>query len=50
MGPELRPDRYYLLSDAGSFFFDPAGDNTGSYPLVSSAVRRLSLLITALPV
>lgn len=26
---ELEPDRYYLLSDAGSFFFDPAGDNDG---------------------
>jgi hypothetical protein len=25
----LRPDRYYLLGDAGSFFFDPAGDNDG---------------------
>lgn len=25
----LQPDRYYLLSDAGSFFFDPAGDNDG---------------------
>lgn len=25
----LRPDRYFLLSDAGSFFFDPAGDNDG---------------------
>jgi hypothetical protein len=23
---ELQPDRYYLLGDAGSFFFDPAGD------------------------
>jgi hypothetical protein len=29
MGAELRPDRYYLLSDAGSFFFEPAGDNEG---------------------
>jgi hypothetical protein len=27
--PELHPDRYFLLSDAGSFFFDPAGDNDG---------------------
>jgi len=26
---DLQPDRYYLLSDAGSFFFDPAGDNEG---------------------
>jgi hypothetical protein len=26
---ELRPDRYYLLGDAGSFFFDPGGDNEG---------------------
>ena len=26
---ELQPDRYYLLSDAGSFFFEPAGDNDG---------------------
>jgi hypothetical protein len=26
---ELQPDRYYLLGDAGSFFFDPAGDNDG---------------------
>jgi hypothetical protein len=26
---ELRSDRYYLLGDAGSFFFDPAGDNDG---------------------
>ncbi len=26
---ELQPDRYYLLGDAGSFFFDPAGDNEG---------------------
>jgi hypothetical protein len=26
---ELQPDRYYLLSDAGSFFFEPAGDNEG---------------------
>jgi hypothetical protein len=25
----LRPDRYYLLGDAGSFFFDPAGDHEG---------------------
>ena len=25
----LPPDRYYLLSDADSFFFDPAGDNDG---------------------
>ena len=25
----LRPDRYYLLGDAGSFFFEPAGDNDG---------------------
>jgi hypothetical protein len=29
MGVELQPDRYYLLSDAGSFFFEPAGDNEG---------------------
>jgi hypothetical protein len=28
-GPELQHDRYYLLSDAGSFFFEPAGDNDG---------------------
>jgi len=28
-GSELGPDRYYLLGDAGSFFFDPAGDNDG---------------------
>jgi hypothetical protein len=27
-GP-LRPDRYYLLGDAGSFFFEPGGDNDG---------------------
>jgi hypothetical protein len=26
---ELQPDRYYLLSDAGSFYFDPGGDNDG---------------------
>lgn len=26
---ELEQDRYHLLSDAGSFFFDPAGDNDG---------------------
>ena len=26
---ELQPDRYYLISDAGSFFFEPAGDNDG---------------------
>ena len=26
---ELQPDRYYLLGDAGSFFFDPGGDNDG---------------------
>jgi hypothetical protein len=26
---ELRPDRYYLLGDAGSFFFEPGGDNEG---------------------
>src|SRR6266446_1082788 len=26
---ELQPDRYYLLSDAGSFFVEPAGDNEG---------------------
>src|SRR5205823_6597217 len=26
---DLEPDRYYLLSDAGSFFFDPVGDNDG---------------------
>jgi hypothetical protein len=26
---ELRSDRYYLLGDAGSFFFEPAGDNDG---------------------
>jgi hypothetical protein len=25
----LRPDRYYLVDDAGSFFFDPGGDNDG---------------------
>jgi hypothetical protein len=29
MAAELRPDRYYLLSDAGSFFFEPSGDNEG---------------------
>jgi hypothetical protein len=29
IGTELQSDRYYLLSDAGSFFFDPAGDNEG---------------------
>jgi hypothetical protein len=29
-GP-LRLDRYYLLSDAGSFYFDPAGDNDGLF-------------------
>jgi hypothetical protein len=29
VGAELHPDRYFLLSDAGSFFFDPAGDNDG---------------------
>jgi hypothetical protein len=28
-GTELNPNRYYLLSDAGSFYFDPAGDNDG---------------------
>ncbi len=27
VGAELHPHRYYLLSDAGSFFFEPAGDN-----------------------
>ena len=26
----LRPDRYYLLRDAGSFFFEPAATTTGS--------------------
>jgi hypothetical protein len=26
---QLQPDRYYLVGDAGSFFFDPAGDNDG---------------------
>ena len=26
---DLQPDRYYLLGDAGSFFFEPAGDNEG---------------------
>ena len=26
---ELQPDRYYLLGDAGSFFFEPTGDNEG---------------------
>ena len=26
---DLQPDRYYLLSDAGSFFFEPTGDNPG---------------------
>jgi hypothetical protein len=26
---ELEPDRYYLLGDAGSFFFEPADDNDG---------------------
>jgi hypothetical protein len=26
---KLHPDRYYLLGDAGSFFFEPAGDNDG---------------------
>jgi hypothetical protein len=26
---ELQPARYYLLSDAGSFFFEPGGDNDG---------------------
>jgi hypothetical protein len=25
----LEPGRYYLLGDAGSFYFDPAGDNDG---------------------
>jgi hypothetical protein len=29
MGVQLQPDRYYLLGDAGSFFFEPAGDNDG---------------------
>ena len=28
-GSQLQPDRYYLLGDAGSFFFDPGGDNDG---------------------
>jgi hypothetical protein len=28
-GVVLRSDRYYLLGDAGSFFFEPAGDNEG---------------------
>jgi hypothetical protein len=28
-GPRLRPERYYLIDDAGSFFFDPAGGNDG---------------------
>ena len=28
-GAELQPDRCYLLSDAESFFFEPAGDNDG---------------------
>ena len=28
-GPGLLPRRYYLVSDAGSFYFDPAGDNDG---------------------
>ena len=26
---ELPPDRYFLLSDAGSFLFEPAGDTEG---------------------
>lgn len=26
---ELQPNRYYLLGDAGSFFFEPGGDNDG---------------------
>ena len=27
---DLQPDRYYLLGDAGSFFFfEPDGDNVG---------------------
>ena len=25
----LRSDRYYIVSDAGSFFFEPGGDNDG---------------------
>ena len=29
MAAELQPDRYYLLGDAGSFFFDLTGDNDG---------------------
>lgn len=29
MGSALQPDRYCMLSDGGSFFFDPAGDNDG---------------------
>jgi hypothetical protein len=29
MSGELQPDRYYLLGDAGSFYFDLGGDNEG---------------------
>jgi hypothetical protein len=25
--PQLQPDRYYLLGNAGSFYFNPDGDN-----------------------
>lgn len=25
----LRPDRYYLVNDAGSFYFNPHGENAG---------------------
>lgn len=32
-GGELQPDRYYLLGDAGSFFFEPAGGGEDMAPL-----------------
>ena len=28
-GPWVHPDRYHLLDDAGSFFFDPADESEG---------------------
>jgi hypothetical protein len=32
---DLQPDRYYLLGDAGSFFFDQLSGAVGSPPLHS---------------
>lgn len=40
MGGELHPDRYYLLGDAGSFFFDPGGDNDGFESLAANRLPR----------